>query len=256
MERGPRYEVYAHLRESNLKSKRFKLDEDYRVSEKPKLIDSSLVKKCDEFDGSLGDLGEEIRILEIPKPGFLSKSVKFHGMLNGCEENVSVCEIPKSDHSPILKKSSKFHRDLYDVDENERVFEVSRANVGKKSVKFHGENVEISPKLKKTERKQRCSVLAQSVPDLGSVLRKENRKPRPENGNVSRIPTFGTPALSMSKRKSVNSGEKQRNVGMMMSRKSYASVEELKGLSIVASNGINGENKRGRKSAIFSSKYY
>ncbi|KAK9683192.1 hypothetical protein RND81_10G122200 [Saponaria officinalis] len=274
MERGPRYEVYAQLRESNLQSKRFKLEEDDQVSEIPISDFSPEVKKLDEFHGKLGDFREDDRVSGIPKPGFLRKSMNFHGMLNDFEEKVEFCEIPKSEYSPILKKSAKFHQNLYNFGENGQISSIPRPNFVRKSVKFHGisenveENVQISPTMKKfnmkTGRKQGYSVLAQSVPDLTSVLRKENRKPTPEYGNVSLIPTLGkseTPPLSISKGgkmygKSVNSGEKQSNVKMNMSRKSYASVEELKGLSIVANNAINGKNRRGRKSAVFSSKYY
>lgn len=45
--------------------------------------------------------------------------------------------------------------------------------------------------------------------------------------------------------KSANSGEKRN--GGLMARKSYASMEELKGLSYAAANAINhGENREGR----------
>jgi hypothetical protein len=45
--------------------------------------------------------------------------------------------------------------------------------------------------------------------------------------------------------KSANAGEK-RNGGLLMVRKSYASVEELKGLSLAAANAINGDNRGNR----------
>jgi hypothetical protein len=45
--------------------------------------------------------------------------------------------------------------------------------------------------------------------------------------------------------KSANAGEK-RNGGLLMARKSYASVEELKGLSLAAANAINGDNRGNR----------
>lgn len=45
--------------------------------------------------------------------------------------------------------------------------------------------------------------------------------------------------------KSVNSGEK-RSGGIIMGRKSYACMEELKGFSAAAANAINGENRGGR----------
>lgn len=181
IERGPRYNAYARLRESKLQSKRLKLDEDEKVLEAPK----------SEFSPA-------------------KKSVRFQG-------------IPQSN-----------------------------------------------------SKKQGYSVLAQSVPDFSSAVRKENRKPT-ENRNP-RYEKSVTPPPSMSKRekmygkeaklgglgsKSVNSGEKQSNGKLMMGRKSYASFEELKGLSIAASNAINGDNKGGRKggnllrkSTVFSTRYY
>ncbi|PQP92081.1 uncharacterized protein Pyn_30522 [Prunus yedoensis var. nudiflora] len=47
--------------------------------------------------------------------------------------------------------------------------------------------------------------------------------------------------------KSASAGEKRyNNGGGLMARKSYASMEELKGLSSAAANAISGENKGGR----------
>ncbi|XP_059641643.1 uncharacterized protein LOC132283663 [Cornus florida] len=98
------------------------------------------------------------------------------------------------------------------------------------------------------------SVLAQSVPDFSAVLRKENRKPAsmlppmmeksatpPANSKSAKL--YGIGAKSGGSR-SANSGEKR--CGGLMARKSYASVEELKGLSAVAANAINGENRGGK----------
>ncbi|GAB4827884.1 hypothetical protein Ancab_034768 [Ancistrocladus abbreviatus] len=127
----------------------------------------------------------------------------------------------------------------------------------KKSVKF---DVSVSG----SKRSVGHSVLAQSVPDFASALRKENRKPA---ANLqSRVGTSTTPPLPASKcsgskfsagmmgakwgggSKSVNSGEKKSGgfVMMMAARKSCASVEELKGLSMAAANAIAGENRGGR----------
>ncbi|KAJ6936218.1 hypothetical protein NC652_011067 [Populus alba x Populus x berolinensis] len=108
----------------------------------------------------------------------------------------------------------------------------------KKQVKFHG-NLGNSRKG--------SSILAQSVPDFSATLRKENRKPRqdltPPSKNVSKT---NNGFLSNSRgSKSANAGEK-RNGGLLMARKSYASVEELKGLSLAAANAINGDNRGNR----------
>ncbi|KAF3434490.1 hypothetical protein FNV43_RR25593 [Rhamnella rubrinervis] len=99
------------------------------------------------------------------------------------------------------------------------------------------------------------SVLAQSVPDFSFALRKENRKP------ASTLPSMleVTPPLKKGSKtsgilsnsrgsKSANAGDKRSNGGGLMARKSYASVEELKGLSLAAKNAIiNGENRGGRQ---------
>ncbi|KNA18473.1 hypothetical protein SOVF_070320 [Spinacia oleracea] len=243
MERGPRYNAYAQLRESKLRSKRLKLEEDEQVLEISK-SEFSPARKAVRFQ----KIEEDEQFLEIPKSEFspAKKSVRFQGNLlrnsKKIEENEQFLELPRSEFSPA-----------------------------KKTIRFQGN-------LQGNSKKQGYSALAQSVPDFSSALRKENRKPPSEN----RIPRFeksATPPPSLSKRekmygsatklggvgsKSVNSGEKQSSGKlMMMARKSYASIDELKGLSIAAANAINGENrgaKKGgsvlRKSTVFSSRYY
>ncbi|KAM3285823.1 hypothetical protein P3S67_024622 [Capsicum chacoense] len=92
------------------------------------------------------------------------------------------------------------------------------------------------------------------------LLRKENRKPPP-----TMLPTLkeksATPPPSGAKNgkffgvvgsiggtKSVNSAEKR--IGGLMTTKSYADVEELKGLTSVARTAINGENRVGRTNRV------
>ncbi|XP_059449605.1 uncharacterized protein LOC132180717 [Corylus avellana] len=114
----------------------------------------------------------------------------------------------------------------------------------KKQVKFQTNLV--------SRPKGSSSVLAQSVPDFSAALRKENRKPvttlpsllemTPPSKNWSRVNGVLSNARGS---KSANAGEKR---GGLMARKSYASVEELKGLSSATANAINGENRRGRSS--------
>ncbi|KAL2247015.1 uncharacterized protein LOC105176154 [Sesamum indicum] len=116
----------------------------------------------------------------------------------------------------------------------------------KKQVKFNS-NFTTPPRRPKAP-----SALAQSVPDFSSALRKENRKP------VSALPPVAersvTPPAGLSKSggiygkvgggsKSANSAEKRS--GGLMARKSYASMEELKGLAAAAHKEING-GKNGR----------
>ncbi|KAF5479912.1 hypothetical protein F2P56_000695 [Juglans regia] len=118
----------------------------------------------------------------------------------------------------------------------------------KKQVKFQANLV--------SRPKGSSSILAQSVPDFSAALRKENRKPvttlpsvlemTPPSKNWSKV----NGVLSNSRgSKSASAGEKRGGgAGGLMARKSYASVEELKGLSSTAANAINGENRRGRSS--------
>lgn len=116
----------------------------------------------------------------------------------------------------------------------------------KKQVKFQTNLV---------SRPKGSSVLAQSVPDFSAVLRKENRKPMttlpsmlemtPPSKNWSKVNGVLSNARGS---KSASAGEKRGGGGGLMARKSYASVEELKGLSSAAANAINGENRRGRSS--------
>lgn len=124
------------------------------------------------------------------------------------------------------------------------VYEPKLTPPPKKQVKFQANLV---------SRPKGSSVLAQSVPDFSATLRKENRKPvsmlppmlemTPPAKNGSRV----NGVLSNSRgSKSANAGEKRGVGGGLMARKSYASVEELKGLSSAAANAINGENRGGR----------
>nr|ACU16854.1 unknown [Glycine max] len=126
----------------------------------------------------------------------------------------------------------------------------------KKQVKFQGAVV--------SGRKGSSSLVAQSVPDFSNVLRKENRKP--VNGNMMLPPLMElTPPPSSSKSgcgvfssargsKSANAGEKRRG-GVLMPRKSYASIDELKGgLSSATSNAINADNRGGKSSRLITRK--
>ncbi|KAA8530588.1 hypothetical protein F0562_005297 [Nyssa sinensis] len=119
----------------------------------------------------------------------------------------------------------------------------------KKQVKFQG-SFPATP----TTGRRGSSVLAQSVPDFSAALRKENRKPSsmlPPMMEKSKTPPAGSKnsklygvGAKLGGSKSANSGEKR--CGGLMARKSYATVEELKGLSSAAAHAINGENRGGR----------
>ncbi|KAL9230093.1 hypothetical protein vseg_005485 [Gypsophila vaccaria] len=265
MERGIKYNAYAQLRESKIRSKRLNFDEIELFSEVPASICSPPVKKSVMFDANSGQSEEKEQVSE--------KSVKF-------------CEMSISENSSPVKKSVKFHGNLGEMQENVRASAIPRPNFLRKSVKFHEnlskceENIQASEKsTSEYSSPMKKSVNFQGVKQGSSTLRKENRKPTAENNNVGRIQRAErctTPtASSLAKRermydlttknsgrsKSVNAAEKQRM--MTLGRKSYASIEELKGLSIAASNAINGETKGAkknyllRKSTVFSTtKFY
>lgn len=131
-------------------------------------------------------------------------------------------------------------------DEPEEELKLTLTPPLKKQVKFQS-NVDSRRKVSSSS-----SVVAQSVPDFSSMLRKENRKPPPPMSAI--METTTPPAKSLSKAKSLSNsrGSKSANAGdskksVMMARKSYASLEELKGFSSAAANAINGENRGGRR---------
>lgn len=118
----------------------------------------------------------------------------------------------------------------------------------KKQVKFQGKSNFTTP----PKRPKGSSILTQSVPDFSSALRKENRKPTsmlPPVAEKFLTPPAGPKSGRLHGKlgggsKSVNSGEKRS--GGIMTRKSYASMEELKGLGTAANNIIDEGNRRGR----------
>ncbi|VFQ75412.1 unnamed protein product [Cuscuta campestris] len=120
----------------------------------------------------------------------------------------------------------------------------------KKQVKFQGSMV--TP----PRRSKGSSVLAQSVPDFSYALRKENRKPPPPPvvEKSATPPPHGRKSGKLVGgvgSKSLNSGDK-RSGGGLMARRSYACLEEFKGLASAARNAINGDNRaagKGRNSS-------
>ncbi|KAL8161159.1 hypothetical protein V2J09_012648 [Rumex salicifolius] len=121
----------------------------------------------------------------------------------------------------------------------------------KKSVKFQDPGGFPGQK-RKSLRPPSSSMVAQSVPDFSSALKKENRRPPPANRMMDKAATPPPPMSKASKiygsgsklgSRSVNSGERKTGVA---ARKSYACIEELKGLSAAASLSIAGENRGGR----------
>lgn len=179
---------------------------------------------------------------------------------------------PRYDEYSRLRESKlRMKRDFQKFLEEEEKEEEPR----KKQVRFEGNSVisreeeAISPEKKNKQTRfgfspvsnprKASSSLAQSVPDFSAVIRKENR--RPVNYNTTPPPSSksrnggvftGLASSSGAARgsKSASAGEK-KSKGMMMgmARKSYASVEDLKKISMAAASAINGGGGGGRKAA-------
>ncbi|CAA7016450.1 unnamed protein product [Microthlaspi erraticum] len=104
------------------------------------------------------------------------------------------------------------------------------------------------------------SSVAQSVPDFSAMIRKENR--RPANSNLLPRRVELTPPPTKSKNASVfagsstrgsisaSAGDKKSKAMMGMARKSYANVEDLKKISMVAASAINGVAGGDRRKSI------
>ncbi|GAU37787.1 hypothetical protein TSUD_158680 [Trifolium subterraneum] len=103
------------------------------------------------------------------------------------------------------------------------------------------------------------SLIAQSVPDFSSMLRKENRKPTNMLPTISSTATLTPPLKNKNKgcgvlsssrgssRSANSAAEKKKGVGgggILMARKSYANFDELRSFSSVTANAINGESTR------------
>ncbi|CAH9119146.1 unnamed protein product [Cuscuta epithymum] len=119
----------------------------------------------------------------------------------------------------------------------------------KKQVKFQGNQVVQGNMATPPKRTKSYSALTQSVPDFSYALRKENRKPpAPMPPVVEKSVTPPPPGRKSGKifggvgSKSMNSGDK-RSGGGLMARKSYACLDEFKGLASAARNAINGEKR-------------
>ncbi|WJX77228.1 hypothetical protein P8452_60554 [Trifolium repens] len=123
-----------------------------------------------------------------------------------------------------------------------------------KQVKFHSGVV---------SGRKGSSLIAQSVPDFSSMLRKENRKPATNIlPTISSTATTLTPPLKNknkgcgvlsssirgSSRSANSAAEKKKGVGVgggiLMARKSYANFDELRSFSSATANAINGESTR------------
>ncbi|OIV90148.1 hypothetical protein TanjilG_01602 [Lupinus angustifolius] len=133
----------------------------------------------------------------------------------------------------------------------------------RKQVKFQGNLV--SMRKGSSSSSYSSSILAQSVPDFTAALRKENKKPVTNTNNNTLLPSLmemTPPMKSFSNNnnglllsgsrgsKSANATREKKKGSILMARKSYASVEELKSFSSATNNAINGESRGGRNRVV------
>jgi len=138
--------------------------------------------------------------------------------------------------------------------ENEVQVETKIPTPPTKQVKFHASVA---------SGRKGCSLIAQSVPDFSSMLRKENRKPSnipqpctttltPPLKNKNKGCGVGGGVLSSSRgnsRSANAAAEKRKGVGgggILTARKSYANFDELRSFSSATANAINGESRNTR----------
>ncbi|XP_073128460.1 uncharacterized protein [Henckelia pumila] len=150
-----------------------------------------------------------------------------------------------------LREKRKRMKNLAEQQRGEKLQKRSILTPPKKQVKFQGSSDFKTPPKRP---KESSSILTQSVPDFSSVLRKENRKPASPLPPINERSVTPPAGFLKSRRvlgnvgggsKSTSSAEKRS--GGLMARKSYASIDELKGMSGVAGKAIDRET-RGRTS--------
>ncbi|CAK8542629.1 unnamed protein product [Lathyrus sativus] len=134
--------------------------------------------------------------------------------------------------------------------EKENVFESKIPTISTKQVKFQVGVASV---------RKGSSLVAQSVPDFSSLLRKENRKPT--NNMVPSTMTLTPPLKNKNKgcgvmsssrggSRSVNANAEKRKGcgggGILTARKSYGNFDELRSFSSATANAINGEIRNSR----------
>lgn len=140
-------------------------------------------------------------------------------------------------------------------EEHEEYLEPKLATPPKKQVKFQVTGLA-------NGRKGSSSVLARSVPDFSAALRKENRRPMvntlpsilemtpPSKSSFNKGNSNTNGVFSGSRgSKSESAGDKKKK-GVLMARKSYASVDELRSLSSATASAINGEGRGARNNRV------
>ncbi|XP_058740007.1 uncharacterized protein LOC131612220 [Vicia villosa] len=162
------------------------------------------------------------------------------------------------EYAKLREKKLRFNYQQYqqqdyqeEQQEKENVFESKIPTISTKQAKYQTGVSSV--------RKGSSSLVAQSVPDFSSLLRKENRKPVSNNMQ----PTTLTPPLKNKNKgcgvmsssrggsRSVNgNGEKRKGYGggggILTARKSYANFDELRSFSSATANAINGESRNCR----------
>ncbi|KAK8694399.1 hypothetical protein V6N13_071952 [Hibiscus sabdariffa] len=209
MERGPRYRAYADLRENKLRMK-FEMLQDWEEIQLKQLEFTSIpgipVKPSSVLMQSVPDLKEN------RKPS----------VTGGIEST-----------PPRTAKNWSKAKGAFLMNPNQKRWEETefKQTPTKKQVKFSSSSGVSS---------KGPSVLAQSVPDFSASLWKENRKPAVMGRIELTPPSTGKKWSNSIGSKSANSGEKKKGRLVMM-RKSYASVEEMK--------AINSGSRGGKSSA-------
>ncbi|CAL0318897.1 unnamed protein product [Lupinus luteus] len=142
----------------------------------------------------------------------------------------------------LMKYLRQHQQEKEEEQEYEKMVEPKLPTPPRKQVRFQGD---LASGRKGSSSSSSYSVLAQSVPDLSAVLRKENRKPV-----VNMVPSvmeLTPPSLKKGSVSASRTGEKRK---VFMARKSYASIDELKSFSKATENAINGESRvMGRSSS-------
>ncbi|KAL4363795.1 hypothetical protein GQ457_04G023340 [Hibiscus cannabinus] len=211
MERGPRYRAYADLRENKLRMK-FEMLQDWEEIQLKQLQFTSIPVKPSSV---------LMQMQSVPDfSSTLLKENRKPSVTGGIEST-----------PPRTAKNWSKAKGAFLMNPKQKRWEETefKQTPTKKQVKFSSSSSSssgVSP-----------SVLAQSVPDFSASLWKENRKP----GRIEMTPpSTGKKWSNSMGSKSANSGEKKKGRLVMM-RKSYASVEEMK--------AINGGSRGGKSSA-------
>lgn len=205
------------------------------------------------------------------------KKLRLRCLMEVQEENSEI-EVEPAKLATTITKQVRFQEESFEI-ESEKLVAPTRKNVKFQGGLAYGRrgSLEQEPKLVAPTRKEvkfqgglasgrkGSYAVAQSVPDFSAVLRKENRKPTNFLPSVMETKTPPPSKSSFYKdnnmagsssrgSKSESAKEKKKTIGgggsVLMGRKSYASLDELKSLSSATAIAINGEGRGGRNSRV------